>query len=120
MERLTIITNNPLVLRKFSDQYDVQYHDCSHRELLTLVRDAVHRGHVLKSHPISGSVKPNHSPCKSVIISQEPGETHTDSVMIIENAIITLDKLGTPREYHREALFDFQTVDLALIEGALC
>lgn len=32
------------------------------------VRDRIHEGHLLLSHPLSGSVKPNETPYKSVMI----------------------------------------------------
>ena len=63
-----VITNNPLVKERLSNKIDVEYYDVEYISLLIKVRDKIHIGHKLLSHPLSGSIKPNETPYKSVII----------------------------------------------------
>ena len=77
----------------------------------------MHTGYKVLTHPLSGSVKPNETPYKSVII--EEGKTlDEDSVKIIELSIATLDKFQnmerTPNWTER-VLDDFRVVDLDLM-----
>lgn len=120
MDRL--ITNNPLVAREFSGVCAMYYSDISLREVLLKVRDAIHGGHRLLTHPLSGSVKPNETPCKSVLISGEPDAAiDLNSLRIIEESIITCDKF--PPKYPvipPKVLADFREIDRTLIAGALC
>ena len=82
-----IITNNPLVPKKLGEEYTVTYKEISYEEVLREVRDRIHEGHQLLSHPLSGSVKPNETPYKSVMVSKRKGEVEERSLSIIENAI---------------------------------
>ena len=85
-----IITNNTLVKEKFGADYQVEYADLSFEDTLKKVRDKIYLGHKLLTHPLSGSVKPNETPYKSVMISKEPGKLDEESMEIIENAIHAL------------------------------
>ena len=67
-----IITNNPLVVECIPDDFAVEYHGISYREILVKVRDMVYAGHRLYTHPLAGSVKPNETPYKSVVVSKKP------------------------------------------------
>lgn len=68
-----IITNNPVVFKKISDRYPVIYKDVSYGDILKEVRDRVHMGCRLLSHPLSGSVKPNETPYKSIMVEERGG-----------------------------------------------
>ena len=54
-----IITNNPLVPQMLDEEHEVDYSEISYEDVLGKVRDRIHEGHLLLSHPLSGSVKPN-------------------------------------------------------------
>ena len=113
-----LVTNNPLVRAKYQSGYKVEFLDADLLGVLTFVRDCVHRGSTLLTHPLSGSVKPNESPYKSILISSASGSTDTQSVMIIEECILTEKKFpakSIPDKY----LQDMQLVDLTLISTAL-
>ena len=71
-KRFIIITNNSMVRDELSANYQVEYEDISYEDVLRKVRDRVYAGHKLLTHPLSGSVKPNETPYKSVMISTEP------------------------------------------------
>lgn len=115
-----ILTNNPLVLEKLKDTHNVIYKDISYEELLKEVRDRIHEGHLLLSHPLSGSVKPNETPYKSVMISERKGEMDPRSLSLIENALQACrkfeDKSG---RYEAKVYEDFQLIDWTLLESGL-
>ena len=115
-----ILTNNPLVLEKLKDTHNVIYKDISYEELLKEVRDRIHEGHLLLSHPLSGSVKPNETPYKSVMISERKEEMDSRSLSLIENALQSCrkfeDKSG---RYEAKVYEDFQLIDWTLLESGL-
>ncbi len=119
-KKYIIITNNPLVPKKLGSTDAVVYKEISYEDVLKDVRDRVHEGHRLLSHPLSGSVKPNETPYKSVMISTGKGEIDEGSLAIIENAIQACGKFAFKSDkYKPEVYGDFQAVDWSLLEGAL-
>ncbi len=118
-KKYIIITNNPLVPKKIEDESLVEYLDISYEEILKTIRDRMHEGHQLLSHPLSGSVKPNETPYKSVMISREKGEIDEKSLAIIENAIQACGKFVFKSDkYKPEVYDDFQLIDWSLISSA--
>lgn len=117
-----IITNNPLIREKFASLYDVELYNKSYIEILEIVRDKIHLGHELLSHPLAGSIKPNETPYRTIIISKQKKQLDLNSLNIIESAIATTRKFLNNRptpNWNDVALYDFQTVDLSLIENVL-
>ena len=118
--RMRIITNNPLVRDCLSDWYQVDYHEISYREILVKVRDLVYSGYKLYTHPIAGSVKPNETPYKSIVVGKAPGEFSIEESNLMANAMITFVKFKPLNvvysDYH---LQDFQLIDYTLLCGAL-
>lgn len=116
-----IITNNNWVLNKYKNKYTIEYIDGNFSDVLIAVRDKLHLGHELLTHPLSGSVKPSETPYKSVIISDDNKHLDFESIYMIENAIITYsnsnkDKLKFINEKIRD---DLKLVDLTVLESAL-
>ncbi len=117
-----IITNNPLVKEKFASTYEIEFCRNTYIEILETVRDKIHLGHELLSHPLAGSIKPNETPYRTIIISKEKNQLDMKSLSLIESAIATTRKFIENRptpNWNDIALFDFQTVDLSLIENML-
>jgi len=118
--RYRIVTNNPLVRDCLSDWYEIDYREISFREILVVVRDLVYVGHQLYTHPIAGSVKPNETPYKSIVVDKAPGVFSMDEANLMSNALITFDKFKPLNvrysDYH---LQDFQLIDYTLLCGAL-
>ena len=115
-----IITNNPMVRDRLLGQssWAIEFYDTNYLGVLKAVRDKIHLGYGLLTHPLSGSVKPNESPYKSLLISENPEDVDPQSVSIIEESILTVRKF--PKKHISEqCLHDLQTVDLALIQSAL-
>ena len=90
--------------------------------VLLRVRDYLHQGHQLISHPLSGSLKPNENPYKSIMITRGRGELNIKQVMIIENAIETCKKFLNNKSlpnYTDDLLNDFMYVDKTIITSGL-
>jgi len=109
-----LITNNPLVAAEYKGTSEVEYIDTDMIGLLTYVRDLVHKGHKLLTHPLTGSVKPNETPYKSILITKTASNPDVKSVSIIEESILTAQKFP-PKEINEKYLKDMQMVDLSLI-----
>jgi hypothetical protein len=89
-------------------------------DIFTLARDEIHLGARLINHPLSGSIKPNESPYKSLVLSNERGSLDTDSLLLMEGAIATLRKLPKrERTLSERVLDDFQVIDLDLLDSAI-
>lgn len=119
-----IVTNNPLVRDKLSSIVEVQYHDETYMGILHVMRDQIHEGNCLLTHPLSGSVKPNETPYKSVLMaSGKSGQTDFDSLKLIESAEATAQKFIDLRPHYVEEMpervkEDCQLIDYTLIVSA--
>lgn len=115
-----IVTNNVSVKEKYAAE-DILFFDVSYGEILVKVRDMCHKGHKLLTHPLSGSVKPNETPFKSIMVAKEISKPdYEESIRLIELAVQTYNKF--PKLdiiWNEQILDDFRTVDLELIDGAV-
>jgi len=116
-----IITNNDWVLNKYKDIYNVVYIEGTFKDVLISVRDKIHIGHELLTHPLGSSVKPSETPYKSVIVSDNKNYTSFDSIYMIENAIITYDKFNKDKLklISDKVKEDLKLIDLTVLESAL-
>ena len=83
MASYSVLTNNPLVRDTLKDKKEVIYKEISYEDVLREARDRVYRGYRLLSHPLSGSVKPNETPYKSIMIGNRKEEIDAQSVRIM-------------------------------------
>lgn len=117
---ILIITNNPLVKSKYANGHIVAAKD--YQDVLTTVRNYVHSGHRLLSHPQAGSIKPYETPYRTVIVSDQQEALDFDSLHHIESAIERFNTLSQSmgiREYDENTMEDFQVIDEGLIRHAL-
>lgn len=115
-----IVTNNPLVDKKYGSTHNVIYKEVSYEGLLKEVRDRIHEGHSMLTHPLSGSVKPNETPYKSILISEGRGSVDIESVSLIEYALAACQKFEFKCDkYKPEVYGDFQIIDCTLIESGM-
>ncbi|MGI6754850.1 MAG: GrdX family protein [Atopobiaceae bacterium] len=122
MSSATIVTNNPLVERKLSEKYDVRYIEQSYLALLERVRDLVHTGALVLTHPQAGSIKPGETPYRTVMVQlpKAPTKPDIESLALIESAIEGYKKFPQrTHEFREGSLEDFQMVDYSLIQGAI-
>jgi hypothetical protein len=122
MEKFSIVTNNFMVKDKFIN-IDMIFMECELVDILKYIRDKVHLGHILLSHPLAGSVKPNETPYKSVLISKNKyKEIDLVSLRIIEDSIEMSEKLIRDRKMRKwpeKIIKDFSIIDLDLISSAI-
>lgn len=121
--RKLLVTNNPKVYEKYKEKMDTIYDgECDYLTILSIVRNKIHEGHKLLTHPLSGSVKPNETPYKSAIITKEKSNLDIESLQIIEDSINTAKKFirgkRTPK-WTEKILEDFQLIDFGLITSAI-
>ncbi len=115
------MTNNSLVFEKYNNNYDITFVEGEYIDVLKFARDMVHKGSRLVTHPLMGSVKPNETLFRSIIVSQGDGLDY-GSLAIIEDSIAAAEKFakcGRVPLWSDRVLEDFKFVDLKLFESAL-
>ncbi len=120
--KAVIITNNPEVKQKYDKEHSIEFVDGSLLDVLITTRDKIHAGHKLLTHPLSGSVKPNETPYKSILISYDRGDLDIDSSVLISSSIETAQKFintKKPIEWNDKILDDFMEIDLSLISSGI-
>lgn len=118
-----IVTNNRYVYDKYKDKMETVFDEkFTYLQILELVRDKIHEGHQLLTHPLSGSIKPNETPFKSIIISKEKSSLDTQGLFIVEESIMTANKFIKDRKtppWVDRVLDDFRVIDLSLMENVI-
>ena len=121
-----IITNNSSVREHYKTRQTVVFVEGGYRDVLVQARDRVHLGYPLLTHPLMGSLKPNETPYRSVLLGDERMErADADSVLIIEEAVLVFDRFAArPRPDRGEGSTDkmkedFREIDLSLLKSAL-
>ena len=120
-----IVINNSLCRDKYQELIPVDFLEGKgYMDVLLAVRDYIQKGWRLETHPMTGSLKPNQTPYKSIMVSDLPREQEEfySQEMTIENSILSCRKFleikQTPN-WTEEIRKDFMIVDLSLIEGAI-
>jgi len=126
-----IVTNNNKVYEKYNKKRDVLFlEDATYLQVLEKVRNLVHEGAKLLTHPMAGSLKPNQTPYRSVMLndyiaasfSSEKPSLDMQSLQLIENSIEVTKKFisyKTVPNWPLKIKEDFKTVDLSLIDSAI-
>lgn len=127
---IILITNNPMAKEYFEkkdnvelrDKVEVKFIDAfGYMDVLIAARDMIHEGYDLITHPLSGSIKPNETPYKSVAL-KKGANLDSDSVDLIEQAILTYKKFEKDKvvpHWIDRVKADFMVVDFDLIKNAL-
>lgn len=120
MANFVIVTNNPKVFKKYSVHYNVEFLDTDYMAVLNYVRDMIHKGHKILTHPLAGSIKPNETPFKSVFITKSPAQFDAQSLAIIESSIETCKKFSKLRfpDMSDTLREDFSDIDCSLVDNA--
>ncbi len=123
-----VITNNASLIEDGAlDQFDIDeviYIDTLDIiEVMKTVRNYIHKGYKLLTHPLSGSVKPVETPFKSVAISVDPTTLDMQSLTIMEDAIQMAEKFKRTENraltIPENILDDFRLIDFGLIRSGL-
>ena len=118
---ILIVTNNIKVFKKYKENYTVEFIDSETMyNVLIKTRDLLHSGYKLLTHPMSGSLKSNQTPYKSILLIKKNNEANFDDILMIENAIDNYNKFIKNRDitnWTENIKNDFKTVDLSLISS---
>lgn len=121
-----LVTNNSKAQEKYREHpaIGVEYlADGSYLDVLIRVRDMIHEGWHLMSHPQASNLKPNQCPWKTVLIAKDiEAQPFARDIEMIEQSISAWHKftkgMAAPK-WPESALRDFRTVDLSVVESAL-
>lgn len=116
---MLIITNNPIVKENVTEE--VLTLDTDYIGILKKCRDLVHKGYELLSHPLYGSVKPNETPYRTVILKKGKS-LDTNSLNLIEDAIETAEKFKNNKQtpmWTERVLDDFRVIDFDIIRNTI-
>lgn len=120
---MQIISNNPKVRENIKD-CPVVFIDGEYGDVLNHVkRLIIEEKLVLLSHPLSGSIKPNETYYRSILITTTTNkEIDMESLDLIDQAIAVYDKFimnqKTPQWIDR-VLEDFALIDLDIMQSTL-
>ena len=118
-KEIFIVSNNSMVW----DRYPAVRVDGDIDAVFRGIRDLVHLGCIILTHPLSGSIKPHETEYKSVVLEKKTGPADGRSLELIEGAIATSDKFRKPaRDWGDDGARvqdDFMTIDLSLLETGL-
>ncbi len=118
-----LITNNKLVFDQYKDKLEIVYDEkFDYVSILEMVRNRIHEGYQLLTHPLSGSIKPNETPYKSILLSSNKSSLDTTGLMIVEESILTTRKFLNDKKtpnWTETILDDFRVIDYSLISNVL-
>lgn len=118
---MKLVTNNPKFKNYSNKNIKVEYFDCSYLDILNLARDYIHRNYNLLTHPLYGSVKPNETLYRSILI-KENSQLDYSSVNLISDAITTFEKFKKNKKtplWTDKIKDDFSVIDYDLITNAI-
>jgi len=110
---MIIITNNSKVKEETNDDLNVLYKEVGYIDILKICRDLIHEGFKLLSHPLYGSVKPNETPYRTIILKKGI-ELDVQSLSLIEDSIITATKFQNDKKtpnWAESVKDDFRVID---------
>ena len=110
------ITNNPMLIdRGFTD---LEYYETDVLELFRVVFQKVNCGYRLLTHPLTGSIRPDITPYKTVLLSGTAGTLIGKAIRYAED-LYRLRDIPVYKKWGKAAREDFQLIDLSIIERAL-
>lgn len=122
LQKCIIVTNNDRVVDKWDGMVEEMHMVETYEQVLYKVRDLIHTGHKLLTHPQASSLKPNQTPYRTMIVYGGKETISMEDISLIENAIETFQKWNeikrTP-EYSETISEDYKTIDLSMIENVI-
>ena len=118
---MKLITNNPRFINNNFRGIEIEYFDIGYIDILRKVRDYVHENWEIVTHPLYGSVKPNETIYRTIVI-KENNSLDITSVNLISDAILTFKKFRNNREVPQwtdRVKDDFSVIDHDLIINAI-
>lgn len=122
IEPIIIVTNNPMSKEKLIKSYAIDYIEGTTMDVFKKVRDYIHKGHKLLTHPLMSSIKPNETPYRTIVISKSSTEViDMQSLNYIEEGMHSTEKFTKQfaiPNWSEQVLNDFQLIDYDLIYHA--
>ena len=118
---MKLITNHPKFIEENLKDIEIEYLDMSYIDILRKIRDYVHENWEIVTHPLYGSVKPNETIYRTIVI-KENNSLDITSVNLISDAILTFKKFRNNREVPQwtdRVKDDFSVIDHDLIINAI-
>ncbi len=120
---MLLMTNNPKVKERV-EGIPVKYEQIEYGEVLQEVkRLIIEEKMLLLTHPLSGSIKPNETYYKSIVLTNQKGESiDMDSLDYIDQALEVYHKFMKNKmrpNWTEQVLEDFAFVDYYLIKDTL-
>lgn len=123
MSKIVLITNNDVVQKKYGQSISVDYlSDATLLETLIFTRNKIHQGHKLLTHPLSGSIKPNDTPYKTIVVGEKTGCLDYQGLSVIEESIASTEKFLGSRQtpmWTDKVKSDFKLIDSTIIATAI-
>ena len=115
---LTLITNNTYLSGHVTS---CRLIEGSSLEVLLHVRNLVHSGSRILTHPLCGNLRPSHQPYRSVITDIMSEAADLESLTLIEEAVRIYQscKVITPSELDEAFRKDYAYVDAELMRESL-
>ncbi len=111
-----IVTNNSLVKEEFDNCLFIEG---DFLDVLIKVRNLIHGGNQLVSHPLGASVRVLFSPYRSIIVGEENKEINNFYIETIENSIINYKKHMSDRKIDKRNSYSYALVDRELLKSTL-
>ena len=114
--KYTIVTNNPAVKKEFNN---VLFIDGTYEDVLIKVRDMVHQGVELISHPLGASIRMLFSPYFSIIVGEKKDKFNDYHIETIESSIINYRNVNEGRKTDMKNAHDYALIDAELLKASL-
>jgi hypothetical protein len=122
MKKYLIVTNNNKLINKYDDINIEIIKEETIEKIFKKTRDLIHKGFILISHPLAGSVKPYQNPYRSIIL-KKGDELDYQSLKNYENSYYKYQQFKSDKvnnsKLPEKIKDDYQTIDLTLIDSAL-
>ncbi|MDZ7672599.1 MAG: GrdX family protein [Halanaerobiales bacterium] len=122
MKKYVIVTNNNKLINKYNDINIEIIKEETIEKIFEKTRDLIHKGFILISHPLAGSVKPYQNPYRSIIL-KKGDKLDYQSLKNYENSYYKYQQFKSDKvnnsNLSEKIKDDYQTIDLTLIDSAL-
>lgn len=121
MKYIVVTNNNSLIEseKDFSDVIDYVFVDGNFLDVLVKVRDLIHMGHKLISHPLGASIRIMFSPVRSILLSDEKYDADILFMEVIESSIDKYKATMENRNIDFRNKDDYEFIDIELLKSAL-
>ena len=118
---MKLLTNNPKFLNYENKKIEIDYYETDYLEILKKARNFIHRNYEIKTHPLYGSIKPNETIYRSIVL-EKSDRLDINSVLLISEAIDTFIKFKKNKDipkWNDRIKEDFSVIDFDLIINAI-